>query len=208
MKEIYNYVEYTNLSVEVTKNEIEKMCKDAVEKNVYGVCVNPFYVKMVNGLLEKTQVKTITVVGFPLGQNTTETKIYEAYNAIKNGADEIEIVINTSRLKAGDAEFCIDEINAVKKVCRKRILKVIIEWDLLSFEEIQLACQIIIGSKADFISLGTNQKNKISKDKLKVINEFVKDEKGIKVLSSTSQKEIKELISSNVSRIGVTDSVE
>lgn len=207
MKEIHNFLEYMDLSPEVTKSEIERVCKDAIDNNVYSVCVNPFYVKMVNRLLSESSVKTSTVISYPYGQTTTKSKVFEAHDAIKNGADEIEMVLNTSRLKAGDVDFCVDEINAVKRVCKKRSLKVIIDWNVLTLEEIQLACQIVITSKADFISLGVNHK-KIPNDKVKVVCELIKSEKGIKVLSPCSEKDITNMLSLGVTRVGIDDKVK
>lgn len=207
MKELYNKIEYVNLSIDVTKNEIEKLCKDAIEKNIYGVCVNPFYIRMVSDLLKDSKVKTISVVGYPLGQNTIESKIFEAHNAIKNGSNELEMAVNISRLKAGDVEYCIDEINAVKKICKKRILKIIIPWDILSIEEIELACQITIGSNADFITI-INDSQKISLDKLKIVTELLGTEKGIKILSNGNNREIISLFKSDVDRVGLLELIK
>lgn len=204
MENFYKKIEYTNLSIEATKNEIEQMCKKSIDDQIYGVCVSPFYVNFANEIIGKEDIKIITVVGYPFGQNTIETKIYEAHDAIRNGANELEIVINLSRLKAGDIQYCLDEINSVKRICRKRILKVIIDPNNLSIEELQLAIEVVLESNAEYIRIGSNDLHKIQKEKLKLINELIQGEKKIKIsIEKFSEKDIQNLLSLGASRISV-----
>lgn len=100
-------------------------------------------------------VKVCTVIGFPLGQNTIETKVFETRNAIINGADEIDMVINIPKLKEGDVDYCINEINQIKKACGNMVLKVIVETCLLTNNQKELAANIVLKSDADFIKTST-----------------------------------------------------
>ena len=104
---------------------------------------------------DENQVKIVTVVGFPLGANTTETKIFETINAVKDGADEIDMVINVTKVKDRERDFIIDEIRQIKAACQGRNLKVIIETDLLTKEEIKYACECAIKGGADFVKTST-----------------------------------------------------
>ena len=153
--ELNKYIEHTLLKQDATIKEIKNLLDEACEYNFFGVCVNPCNVAFASEYLKNTDVKIVTVVGFPLGQNTTEAKILETIDAVKNGADEIDMVINVGKLKDGDYDYIIDEISKIKFACQGRNLKVIIETDLLSEEEIKKACELCIKGGADFVKTST-----------------------------------------------------
>ncbi|GAA5414929.1 deoxyribose-phosphate aldolase [Ureaplasma ceti] len=153
--ELAKFIDHTNLSDVASKADIEKLCNEAKEYGFKSVCVNPFYVNDCKRLLVGTDVLVCTVIGFPLGMNTIENKVFETLDAVKNGADEIDMVINIAKLKARDESYCLKEINAVKSACHHRILKVIVETSQLTQEDKVFACELIAKSDANFIKTST-----------------------------------------------------
>ena len=154
IKTLCSYVDHTELSPVAKKEDIILLCNDALEYSVASVCVAPSYVKTAADHL-KGRIKVCTVIGFPNGYSTGAVKVFEAEDAIKNGADEIDMVINQGLLKDGKYDELEDEIAAVKKVCGNRVLKVIVETCLLSESEIALMCGIVHRAGADFIKTST-----------------------------------------------------
>ncbi len=163
---IAEYIEHTLLKPDATKEELEKVLKEAKEHNFKGVCINPINVKIAKEYLKDTDVKVVTVVGFPLGASLTEVKVFEAKKAIEDGADEIDMVIAIQAVKNKDWDYVRKDIAEVKKACGNHILKVIIETDLITEEEIIKSCEVAIEAKADFVKTSTG---------------FVKDGVGAKV---------------------------
>jgi len=153
--DLNKYIEHTLLKQDATKDELKKLLEEAKAYNFLGVCVNPCNVAFAKEYLKDTNVKIVTVIGFPLGQSTTEVKILETIDAIKNGADEIDMVINVGRLKDNDDIYIIDEISKIKFACQGHNLKVIIETDLLNKDEIKRACELCIKGGADFVKTST-----------------------------------------------------
>lgn len=149
------YIEHTLLKQDATKAEITKLLDEAIQYDFLGVCVNPCNVKYAKEYLKNSAVKVVTVIGFPLGQNTKEVKILETIDAIKNGADEIDMVINVGLLKDKAYETIVDEISAIKGACQGHNLKVILETDLLTQDEIKKACELCIEAKADLVKTST-----------------------------------------------------
>ena len=149
------YIEHTLLKQDATKAEITKLLDEAIQYDFLGVCVNPCNVKYAKEYLKNSAVKVVTVIGFPLGQNTKEVKILETIDAIKNGADEIDMVINVGLLKDKAYGTIVDEISAIKGACQGHNLKVILETDLLTQDEIKKACELCIEAKADLVKTST-----------------------------------------------------
>ena len=149
------YIEHTLLKQDATKAEITKLLDEAIQYNFLGVCVNPCNVKYAKEYLKNSDVKVVTVIGIPLGQNTKEIKILETIDAIKNGADEIDMVINVGLLKDKAYGAIVDEISAIKGACQGHNLKVILETDLLTQDEIKKACELCIEAKADLVKTST-----------------------------------------------------
>ncbi len=149
------YIEHTLLKQDATKAEITKLLDEAIQYDFLGVCVNPCNVKYAKEYLKNSDVKVVTVIGFPLGQNTKEVKILETIDAIKNGADEIDMVINVGLLKDKAYDAIVDEISAIKGACQGHNLKVILETDLLTQDEIKKACELCIEAKADLVKTST-----------------------------------------------------
>lgn len=155
--ELANKIDHTLLKPEATNNEIEILCKEADEFNFASVCINPYYVPMCKELLKNSNAKVCTVIGFPLGANTTFIKVEEAKRAIDEGAKEIDMVINIGQLKSKQYENVLDDINSIVEVGKSNgaLVKVIIETCLLSDEEKIIATLITKKAKADFVKTST-----------------------------------------------------
>lgn len=210
--ELNKYIEHTLLKQDATRKEVEKLLQEACEYNFLGVCVNPCNVKLAKQFLKETgynEVKVVTVVGFPLGQTTTENKVLETVDAIKNGADEIDMVINAGRLKDKDYNYIVDEISKIKAFCQGRNLKVILETDLLTKEEIKKACELCIQGGADFVKTSTGfVKNGVGakEEDVKLMYETVKDA-GLKVKASGGIRDKEaaiKMIEAGASRLGTS----
>lgn len=151
--ELNKHIEHTLLKQDAKSEDFIKLFDEANEHKFFGVCINPAYVSLAKKHL--TESKIVTVVGFPLGANCTNVKAFETSQAIKDGADEIDMVINVTALKNKNYEFVVNDIKAVKEACADKPLKVILETDLLNEEEIKKACELCIEAKADFVKTST-----------------------------------------------------
>ena len=154
IKEITSCVDHTNLKQTAVWEDIKKLCDEALKYNTASVCIPPSYVCDAVKYL-KGRIKVCTVIGFPNGYNTTAVKVFDTADAIKNGADEIDMVINLGDLKDGKYDKILNEINEIKSACKGKILKVIIETCLLSNSEKIKMCEIVSKSDADFIKTST-----------------------------------------------------
>lgn len=210
--ELNKYIEHTLLKQDATREDLEKLLKEACEYSFLGVCVNPCNVKLAKQFLKETgynEIKVVTVVGFPLGQTTTENKVLETVDAIKNGADEIDMVINAGRLKDKDYNYIVDEISKIKAFCQGRNLKVILETDLLTKDEIKKACELCIQGGADFVKTSTGfVKNGVGakEEDVKLMYETVKDA-GLKVKASGGIRDKEaaiKMIEAGASRLGTS----
>ena len=155
MENINRHIEHTLLKQDAKYEDFIKLFDEAKKYNFLGVCVNPLYIKLAKEQLAGTDVKIVTVVGFPLGANKSDVKAYETKLAIEDGADEIDMVINVTALKNKEYDYVKYDIETVKVFCKDKPLKVILETDLLDKEEIQKACEICIEAKADFVKTST-----------------------------------------------------
>ena len=149
------YIDHTVLKAFATKDDIIKLCNEAKEYNFKSVCVNPCYVKLAKELLQGSDVLVCTVIGFPLGANTSEVKAFETKDAINKGAQEIDMVLNIGALKEGNYDLVKEDIAAVKKAAGDTLVKVIFETCLLSKEEIVKACQICMEVKVEYVKTST-----------------------------------------------------
>ena len=155
MKNLNKYFDHTNLKPFATRAEIEKLCAEAREYGFASVCVNPAYVSLAKKLLDGSDVMVCTVIGFPLGQNTTDIKVAETVKALRDGCEEFDMVINVGKLKDGCADYVRDEIAAVVKAAKGRTVKVIIETGLLTDDEKALATRLSCQAGAHFVKTCT-----------------------------------------------------
>lgn len=207
------FIEHTLLKQDATKSELIKLLEEAKENNFLGVCVNPVNVKFASDFLKGSEIKIVTVIGFPLGQSTVESKVFETIDAIKNGADEIDMVLNSGKLKDGEFDYIIEEISKIKTACEHKVLKVILETDLLSREEIKLACELCIKGSADFVKTSTGfVKNGIGAkaEDVKLMYDTVKSAGlGVKASGGVRDKEAAlAMIEAGATRIGTSSGVK
>ena len=153
---IADYIDHTLLKATASTAEIKQLCAEAKEYSFYAVCVNGSYVKLAKEFLQASKVKIAAVIGFPLGQMTTKAKVFEAQDAIENGADEIDMVLNIATLKEKKYDFVLAEIAQIKEAIGKdKVLKVIFENCYLEKEDILMACQLSLEAGADFVKTST-----------------------------------------------------
>jgi len=150
-------IDHTLLKPDATKQEVEQLCKESIQFNFASVCINPSYVKLAKEKVHGSKVKVCTVIGFPLGATTTDSKVHEAEEAIRNGAQEVDMVINIGRLKSREYDFVENDIREVTGAAHSRnaIAKVIIETCLLSDDEKEKACILAKSAGADFVKTST-----------------------------------------------------
>ena len=153
-RDVLAIVDHTLLLQTATWDEIKAICDDGVKYETASVCIPTCYVKQAKEYMGD-KCKVCTVIGFPNGNYTTATKVFETKDALENGADEIDMVINVGMLKAGEYDYVLNEIKAIKEACGEHILKVIIETCLLTDEEKIKMCEIVTESGADFIKTST-----------------------------------------------------
>ena len=153
-EEILKKVDHTLLKQTSTWEDIKKLCDDAIKCNTASVCIPPCFVKQAKEYVGD-KMKICTVIGFPNGYNLTKVKMYETEQAVEDGADEIDMVINVGKLKEKNYDYILNEINGIKSKCNGRILKVIIETCRLTEEEKIKMCEIVSQSDADYIKTST-----------------------------------------------------
>lgn len=153
--ELAKYIDNTLLKPAATAQDIEKLCRESVEMGFASVCVNPVYVELAARLLAGSGVKTCTVIGFPLGANTSAAKAFEAEKAVEDGADELDMVLSIGALRAGNDKAVREDIEAVVQAGQGKLVKVIIETGLLTDEEKTRACTLAVEAGADFVKTCT-----------------------------------------------------
>jgi len=208
---IAQMIDHSLLKSEVTKEEIRRLCEEGKKYGFASVCVNPVWVSLCADFLRGSSVRICTVSGFPLGANKTETKVKEAEIAIKEGADEIDMVANIGALKSGDFKLVEEDIKAVRQaIGKEKILKVIIETAVLTNEEKTRATQIIIDCGADFVktSTGFGYPGATVED-VKLLKKVVGDKIGIKASGGIRDYETAlKLIQAGATRIGTSSGVK
>lgn len=178
---IGSYIDHTLLKPVATERDIIELCNQAKQHKLYSVCVNSAYVPLAKQILDKSNVKICSVVGFPFGANITEAKVYEAKKAIDEGAHEIDMVINIGFLRSKNYVEVYKDIKDVKTAIGKIPLKVIIEISELSKNEIVKVCEICVDAKADFIKTSTGfSKSGATLTAVKIIRKTVKNKAKIK----------------------------
>lgn len=152
---INKYIDHTLLKADATQADITKVLDEALQYDFASVCLQPCHVSYAAQYLKDSKVKVCTVIGFPLGANTTATKSFETQDAIANGADEIDMVINIGALKDGKDDIVFNDIRSVVEAAQGKTVKVILETCLLTADEIVKACQLCMQAKADFVKTST-----------------------------------------------------
>ncbi|MGO1652589.1 deoxyribose-phosphate aldolase [Senegalia sp. (in: firmicutes)] len=206
---IASKIDHTILKADTTREQVKKVCDEAKEYSFASVCVNPNYVGYVSKELKGSSVKVTSVVGFPLGNTLKEVKAYETEQAIKNGADEIDMVINIAALKNENYDLVKEDIKAVVDASKDKLVKVIIEACLLSNDEKVKACEIAKEAGADYVKTSTGfSTGGATIDDVKLMRKTVGAELGVKASGGIRDIETsKAMIEAGASRIGASSSV-
>ena len=204
------YIDHTQLKADARREDIKKLCEEAKDHGFKTVCINPSYIELAKELLADSDVGVCTVIGFPLGQMTTEAKVYETKDAIKKGADEIDMVLNIAKLKDHELEYVRDEIAKVKEACGDHVLKVIIETCLLSDDEKRAACECILEAKADFVKTSTGfSTHGATFEDVKLLKECVGDRCKVKAAGGVrTHDDFLKMIQLGADRIGTSSGVK
>lgn len=211
MLDILGMIDHTLLKPDATKDMIKTLCEEAAEYKFAAVCVNPYYVKLCKEILNDTDVKVVTVIGFPLGANTKEVKAYETQDAINNGADEIDMVINIGALKFKDYKTVKEDIEAVVDVAKgKAIVKVIIETCLLTDDEKVKACELSMEAGADFVKTSTGfSTGGANIEDVKLMKSIVGDKLGVKASGGVREIDTaKKMVEAGATRLGTSSGIK
>ena len=203
--EILSMADHTYLKQQATWEDIKVICDDGIKYNTASVCIPPSFVKRAKEYV-KDNLKICTVIGFPNGYNTTDVKVFETENAIKNGADEIDMVINIGDLKDKNYDSILEEINKIKRACKGILLKVIIETCLLTEEEKIKMCEIVSESDADYIKTSTGFSTAgATVEDIKLFKKYMAEGKGIKAAGGISSfEDAEDFINSGATRLGTS----
>ncbi|MBO4707712.1 MAG: deoxyribose-phosphate aldolase [Elusimicrobiaceae bacterium] len=208
MNNLASYIDHTLLKPVATKADILKLCEEAKRYHFASVCVNPCWVSLCAEILKGTGVNVCTVIGFPLGANTSQIKAEETALAIKQGANEVDMVINIGAVKEGNKDYVYQDILAVRKASEGKILKVIIETSYLTDEEKRIVCQLAAKAGADFVKTSTG----FSTAGATVADvKLMKEASGIKVKASggvRTKEDALAMINAGASRLGASAGIK
>ena len=204
------YIDHTILKATASSADVQKLCEEAIEYEFYSVCVNGCYVADAKHLLQGTDVKVAAVVGFPLGAMTTASKVFEAKEAIENGASEIDMVINVAKLKDGEFDYVENEIRLIKEAIGDNVLKVIIETCYLTDEEKVKACELSLVAKADFVKTSTGfGTGGATYEDVKLMKSVVGDNAKVKASGGVRDKETAEkYVELGAERLGTSSGID
>ena len=204
------YIDHTILKATASSSDVQKLCEEAIEHKFYSVCVNGCYVADAKQLLQGTDVKVAAVVGFPLGAMTTAAKVFEAKEAVENGASEIDMVINVAKLKDGEFEYVENEIRQIKEAIGDNVLKVIIETCYLTDEEKVKACELSLAAKADFVKTSTGfGTDGATYEDVKLMKSVVGDNAKVKASGGVRDKETaQKYINLGAERLGTSSGID
>ena len=204
------YIDHTILKATASSVDVQKLCEEAIEHEFYSVCVNGCYVADAKHLLQGTDVKVAAVVGFPLGAMTTASKVFEAKEAIENGASEIDMVINVAKLKDGEFDYVENEIRLIKEAIGDNVLKVIIETCYLTDEEKVKACELSLVAKADFVKTSTGfGTGGATYEDVKLMKSVVGDNAKVKASGGVRDKETaQKYVDLGAERLGTSSGIE
>ena len=207
--ELNKYIDHTNLKNTATLKDIENLCNEAIKYKFASVCVYPYYVPLVSKLRKGSNVEVCTVIGFPSGMTSKETKVYEAIDAVEKGATEIDMVINIAALKNKDYDYVKEEIEEIRDAIDGKVLKVIIETCLLTSDEIVKMTEICNETFVNFIKTSTGFSEYGARvEDVKLISEHKSDVLEIKASGGIRDlKTMEDMISAGATRIGTSSGV-
>ena len=203
------FIDHTVLKANTTLETVKQICKEARENDFASVCINPTFVSEVAKMLEGTDVKVCTVIGFPLGANTIATKAFETKNAVENGADEIDMVINVGKAKDGDFDYIEEEIKAVVEASGDKLVKVIIETCYLSDEEKIEICKRSVKAGANFVKTSTGfGTGGATVEDVALMRKTVGEKTGVKASGGVrTAEDFEKMVNAGATRIGTSNGV-
>ena len=203
------FIDHTVLKANTTLEAVKQICKEAIENDFASVCINPTFVSVVAKLLEGTDVKVCTVIGFPLGANTKETKAFETKNAVENGAEEIDMVINVGQAKDGNFDYIEEEIKAVVEASGDKLVKVIIETCYLNDEEKVEVCKRSVKAGANFVKTSTGfGTGGATAEDVALMRKTVGEKTGVKASGGVrTAEDFEKMINAGATRIGTSNGV-
>ncbi len=212
MTDIAGLIDHTILKADATRHDVLKVCAEALEYKFASVCVNAYWVPLVAHQLEGSPVKVCTVVGFPLGATSTESKVYEATSAIRQGAQEVDMVLNVGELRSGDLESVKVDIAAVAEACHSNgaILKVILETALLDDKQKIIACELSKAAHADFVKTSTGfSTSGATVHDVELMRHAVGPDMGVKASGGIrTLEDFRSMVEAGASRVGASASVK
>lgn len=210
MNNYAKYIDHTNLKATATRKDIANLCSEANYYHFKSVCVNPYYVEYAHELLKGSDVLVCTVIGFPLGNNTSMVKAFETTKAISDGADEVDMVINVGALKEKDYDTVLNDIKAVVNAANGVLVKVIIETCYLTDEEKVIACKLAKEAGADFVKTSTGFGLDGAKaSDIKLMRETVGNDMGVKASGGIKSKDdFLKMIEAGANRIGCSAGIK
>lgn len=206
-QQIAGVIEHSLFKPDANRDQIVKLSEEAVAFGFAAVCVNPCWISLVASILHGTPVKVATTVGFPLGANHTSVKRFEAFEAVRIGAQELDMVMNIGALKSGDRKLVQTEIEAVVEVAHRQgtILKVILETPLLSLEEKILGCQLSLAAKADFVKNATGFMGGATAADVALMRGVIGDQAGVKASGGIrTASDVHAMLDAGADRIGTS----
>ena len=208
--EMNRLIDHTLLKADASISSIEKLCNEALNYHFASVCVNPGFVPLCAKLLKGSSVKVCTVIGFPLGATLPSVKVYETKEAVREGADEIDMVINVSQLKAKNDAYVYQEIKDIKAACDGKLLKVIIETCLLTDEEKVRACELSVKAGADFVKTSTGfSTGGATAEDVALMRKTVGPHIGVKASGGVrTHEDMVEMVKAGANRIGTSNGVK
>lgn len=213
MMNLNRYIEHTILKAKATFSDIDKIIDEALENNFLGICIPSCYIKYAKEKLQNKNIKLVTVVGFPLGSTESDVKAFEVKKAIDNGADEVDMVINIGFARSNRWDLVEEDIKKVREATSNNVLKVILETDYLSDDEIKKACEICVKQKVDYVKTSTGfAKNGVGAtvEKIKMLSSLVKPY-GLKVKASggiKTKEDALSLIEAGADTLGTSSGCE
>lgn len=210
MEQLNKMIDHTLLKADATEEQIKVLCEQAAAHHFMSVCINPTWVKKAAAYLNHSDVKICTVIGFPLGASTSEVKAFEAADAIRNGADEVDMVINIGAVKDRDTELIERDIQSVVNAAKgKALTKVIIETSLLTDEEKVLACEVAKKAGADFVKTSTGfSTGGATVEDVKLMRSAVGPEMGVKASGGVrTRQDAMDMIQAGATRLGTSNGV-
>lgn len=208
VQEFAKYIDHTNLKANATEKDIKKLCQEAKDHGFYSVCVNPYWINYCHTELFNTGVKVCSVIGFPLGAATDHVKAFEASEAVKNGVDELDYVINISALKDGDFNYLKREAVVIREAAPTKVIKAIIETSYLTKKEIEDISSLLDGQQIDFVKTSTGFSPDGAKvEDLKLMKKSVKRAQLKASGGIRSLKKAEAMIKAGADRLGLSSSV-